>query len=98
MTENKYLPPHDEPEWGGYTLDELRYHRALTLARIEIEKERITMSARQMYSNQMGHMPGMRGSGVISKLLSALTIADYAVIGIKIMRKLSAIYRSSRKE
>lgn len=98
MNERNYLPSTDGPQWSGYTLDELRYHRALTLARIEIEKERITIGARQIYSSKMGQIPGMRGSGIISKLLSALTIADYAVIGIKVIRKLSAIYRSSRRE
>lgn len=97
MTDNRYIDIPDDPQWSGYTLDEIRYRRALILARIEIEKERIGMGAREIYSSKLTRMPGVRGSGIISRLLSALTMADYAVIGIKLIRKISAIYRSSKR-
>ena len=98
MTETKYIDIPEEPQWGGYTLDEIRYRRALTMARIQIEKERIGMGARQIYAAKMNRMPGVKGSGIVSKMMSALTMADYAVIGIKLVRKLSSIYKSSKRD
>lgn len=40
MSATKILP-HEKPEWNGYTLDELRYMRAYTAARLEINRDRM---------------------------------------------------------
>jgi len=98
MTEHRYIDIPEDPQWSGYTLDEIRYRRALTLTRIQIEKERINIGARQIYSTKMTNIPGIKGSGIVSKMMSALTMADYAVIGIRLMRKISSIYKSSKRD
>ena len=33
--------PHEKEAWNGYTLDELRYMRAYTAARLEINRDRL---------------------------------------------------------
>ena len=40
MANSKQLP-HTTAEWTGYTLDELRYVRAYTAARMELNRERV---------------------------------------------------------
>ena len=39
-TTTKQLP-HEKSEWNGYTLEEIRYMRAYTAARMEITRDRL---------------------------------------------------------
>lgn len=47
MSNAKQLP-HNNEEWKGYTLEEIRYARAYTAARMELNRERLTARARDM--------------------------------------------------
>lgn len=67
-----------ETEWPGMTLDELRYQRALTLARIEIAKELIMIQGNQLYHGKIAG-PSQR-RGVLGRMLSTLSIVDYAML------------------
>lgn len=81
-----------ETEWSGYTLEELRYQRALTTARIEISRELLMLQATQLYKGKMLPHPG-RG-GIFSRMLSTLSIFDYAILAIRIGHKLTSAFRS----
>lgn len=82
-----------EAEWSGYTLEELRYQRALMTARIEISKELLMMQASQLYKGKLSPQPGK--SGILGRMLSALNVFDYAILAIRIGQKLTRAFRRS---
>ncbi len=84
-----------ETEWSGYTLDELRYQRALTTARIEISKELLMMQASQLYKGKLPPRPGK--SSMLGRMLSALSMFDYAILAIRVGQKLTGMFRSFRR-
>lgn len=74
-------------KWRGYTLDELRYRRALTSVAVEIEKDRM---ARALSGAVPNVLRGGRGSRrfMLSKIFGALSYMDYLVLGWRLLRKL----------
>ncbi|MDE6177011.1 MAG: hypothetical protein K2F71_05650 [Paramuribaculum sp.] len=84
--------PHHHAEWRGYTIDELRYQRALTSARLEIQKERLL--------NQVNTIRGsfgmLEGRGIMGKMLRSLNYIDYAVLAFQAFRRLRGFSRGSR--
>ena len=89
------IPRKPETEWPGMTLEELRYQRALTLARIEITKELLMIQGNQMYHGKMSGAAQRRG--VLGRMLSTLSIVDYAMLAFKFSRRLASVYRSFKK-
>lgn len=73
--------------WGGYTLHELNYTRAVTLAHIELERERITMDANRL---QRGNFFFSRS--MFSRILGMVGYADFIVIGIRLWQKISPLF------
>lgn len=89
--------PKDPPaSWKGYSLDELRYQRALNMARIEIAKHMIATQGTTLYENTFKMSGGNRG-GIVGKLMSTLSVMDYSVIAFRLGSKLFSLYRSFRK-
>lgn len=77
-------------KWKGYTLDELRYRRALTSVAIEIEKDRLQRTF-------AGVLPSaektQKGTSIISKALGALSYVDYAILGWRLFKTLKKLRR-----
>lgn len=76
-------------KWKGYTLNELRYRRALTGVAIEIEKDRLSRAI-------SGIVPGAlkarsSGTSMLSKALGALSYVDYAILGWKLFKTLKSL-------
>lgn len=82
-----------EAEWEGLTLDEMRYARALTQARIEICREMISTRVNAIYH---GRSVGTGGKTMIGKMFGALNWIDYGLIAIRLSSKLSGIFRRRR--
>ncbi len=74
--------------WGGYTLEQIAYERALTLARLEVEKDRLAQRSDRMRAGNFSMSPS-----IFSRLLSALNYVDYAVIATQLYRKLSPLFK-----
>ena len=92
MTNAKQLP-HTSEEWKGYTLDEIRYVRAYTAARIEINRERLLTKARNIQKN------GLKTSaskGMMGKLLGAFGYIDIALMAWRVGSKMFKFTRSFR--
>lgn len=89
----KALPPHDNVAWKGYTIDEIRYQRALTMARMEIERERLFASAGNIYKG----IEQQSSSGIMGRLLSGLNYVDYVMLAFKLGRSLFNIFGRSRR-
>lgn len=85
-------PQTEAPDWKGYGIDDLRYQRALAMARLTIEKERLAVASRRIYSGQ--GLPGT--SGMIGKILGGLNYVDYAVLAFKLGRRVYSMFHSRR--
>ncbi len=85
---------HD-PAWRGYTLEELRFQRAYTIARIEIEKNRLRSYAAA--SMQGNIIPKGTGGSLLLKLFSAFNYIDYAVLAYKLGKTIFSVTRMFRR-
>ncbi|WP_280122077.1 hypothetical protein [Duncaniella muricolitica] len=90
MSNAKQLP-HNTEEWKGYTLEEIRYARAYTAARMELNRERLTARARDMQKN--GLKPGV-SKGMLGKMLGAFSYIDIALLTWRVGRKLFRVTRA----
>ena len=90
MSNAKQLP-HNTEEWKGYTLEEIRYARAYTAARMELNRERLTTRARDMQKN--GLKPGV-SKGMLGKMLGAFSYIDIALFTWRVGRKLFRVTRA----
>ncbi|WP_304403700.1 hypothetical protein [Muribaculum intestinale] len=90
MSNAKQLP-HNTEEWKGYTLEEIRYARAYTAARMELNRERLTTRARDMQKN--GLKPGV-SKGMLGKMLGAFSYIDIALLTWRVGRKLFRVTRA----
>ncbi|MBD5300694.1 MAG: hypothetical protein K2M71_04595 [Duncaniella sp.] len=93
MSNNTKALPHDKPEWKGYTLDELRYMRAYTMARLEINKEHLQHNVVSMKD----YSPVSK-SGMLGKLLGTLSYIDIALLTYRIGSRAFKTVRFFRKK
>lgn len=93
MSNHKQLP-HHTPDWHGYTLDEIRYMRAYTAARIEINRDRITTRVHELSKASKN---GMTPTGLAGRLLGAFSYLDMAIIAWKVGSKTLKMVRAFRK-
>jgi len=84
----------EEQEWSGMTIEELKYRRALALAKIEIEKG-VMMNEVHSALN-VTTTKGVAGM-LVRRFFGKMTIMDYALIGFKLTKTLSKFWRSRRK-
>lgn len=77
-TTTKQLP-HEKSEWNGYTLEELRYMRAYTAARIEITRDRL-----QRNFGKLKDYGPVSKTGLLGKVLGTLSYIDIAIITYRI--------------
>lgn len=81
------------PQWKGYTMAELRYHRAMSLARIEMERERVVDAADRMRQGNF-----VLSSGLFSRLLGALNYTDYIVMVVRLWQNIAPLFRRKKKQ
>lgn len=77
----------DNREKREMDIDELRYQRALALARYEMAKYHLKESAGSVVENFA------RPRGIMGRLLSSLNYIDYAVLAFRIGSKLMKLRR-----
>lgn len=85
--------PHEKPEWIGYDLDQIRYMRAYSAARLEINRERLK---RNFATAKEGSFVGR--TGLVGKVLGTLNYLDIAFITISIGSKIFKAMRFFRKK
>lgn len=79
-------------EWQGYSMDELAYRKALTFARIEFTKDRISSDIQHIKKGNIF----LTGSW-FSRIMKMVDYTDIFVIGISLWRKLSPIFSRRKK-
>lgn len=93
-------------EFKGYTLDELRYQRALLMIKKEFLKERAMHNVEAIKShiplvngkNPIGHSSS--SNGILGKIMKGLDFADYLVLGmqvVKIGKKIGRVFKRKKK-
>ncbi len=75
-----------QPQWKGYTIDELRRRRAKAL--IKRELARVKLSSEMSALQQRASRHGVRGLLFNNKEVARLNKADYAFLGFKAVRML----------
>lgn len=78
-------------EWKGYSMEEIAYRRALTLARIEMVREHMADDFEHVKKGNFF----LSGSW-FKRIMKMLDFTDIFVIGFSLWRKLSPIF--SRKK
>jgi hypothetical protein len=87
---------HETSKWRGYTIDELRYRRALNQVKTEIARERIVAGASTFTNfSAKGMLPRHKFWG---KVLSGFSMLDYAVLAYQGARRIVGIYRLFKKK
>lgn len=101
---DKIIQP--QTQFNGYSLDELRYQRALVLLQKEFCKSRINRNLNNLRkSNPLAPSSSSSLTGkvgfVASKLISGLSYLDYAMIGFSLFgtaRKVFSVFRKIKKK
>lgn len=95
-----------ENKFSGYTLEEIKYQRALTAMQLDFCKTKILKSFSNLQkvnplspTSAASNLPG-KASSVILKLLNGLNYLDYAVLGFTIfgsLRKFISFFKKKKK-
>lgn len=99
----------EKPAFKGYTLDELRYQRALVMLRREFAKQKVNHKLRTIRKTNAftGTASGSKSSGLVragsiaSRILSGMNYLDYAMIGISAfgtVRKIASFFGRKKKK
>ncbi len=92
MSEKLPLGPQDE-NWKGYTIDELRYRRAYTVARIEIEKERLRHNLAVMQEEMKA--PALTRN-IFNRVMGSLSYIDLGVMVFRLARRATKSLKRAR--
>lgn len=79
------------PEWAGYDFDQIIYERAVLLARIEVEKERLAFEG-----DRLRHGNVAMSRSFFTRLMGLVSYADFIVLGVKIWRIISPVFRKKK--
>lgn len=92
-TENKLIDGNAKQEWRGYTIDELKYLRAVALVKLEMQKGRLAESfkaATGSLAETKSRLLGTKGKRFTGKL----KYFNYLIIGYKSVRTAINLWRS----
>lgn len=99
----------EKPKFNGYSLEELRYQRALVMLRREFAKQKMNNKIRSIRKTNAftGTASGSKSSGLLragsiaSKLVSGMNYLDYAMIGFSAfgtIRKITSFFRKKKSK
>ena len=110
MEKNKkqeYISPeiNGESEFQGYTLDELKYQRALLILKKEFLKEKVLKEANGIKSkipvfNGKSPLSMISPTGMIGRVAKGLNYADYLMLGFSVFnagKKIFSLFRKKKK-
>lgn len=93
-----------EEDFKGYTLDELRYQRALLLLKREFLKEKATEQLKDVresipFLNGQSGISKISSKGMLGKVMKGLNFVDYLMIGFSLFnsgRKFVSLFRKKK--
>lgn len=81
-----------EKKWRGYSLEELRYRRALNEVEIVVEKDKLKRWV-------SGTSPqNEAGASMLAKAMGALSYMDYVILAIKFATRMAKLYRVLKRK
>ncbi len=86
----------DKKPFKGYTIDELRYHRAMTLARCEVAKTHAMDSLSAVGGSIVNDQTAKRN--VFGRIVQGIDYVDYTVMGYRVWKKISKILQHRHRE
>ena len=86
------VPDDGLEKWKGYTLADLRYQRAITHVRMEMERERLANSMTR-FSDMKGKLNFPGGNGLLQKVLAGFSVLDYALLAMSTVRQIRKVYK-----
>ncbi len=108
MGNSKNIPARntaDEPTvFNGYTLQELRYQRALASLKKEFAKEKALAGLNAMKEKTaLGRLSGKvsslgKAGGLLPKVLSSLNYADYAMLGFSVFGTVRKVWKFFKRK
>lgn len=98
-------PEVEKEEFNGYTLDEIRHHRALIAVRKEFAKARImgeleTLKERNPFAEDAKLKAAARLGSIPMKIMRGLNYTDYIMMGISAFgaaRKMFSFFKKKKK-
>ncbi len=87
-----------ELEWNGYTVDELKYHRAIALVKLELQKEVLGNAMKVMNTSVMTTNNKYISSIFNGKFSGKLRYVNYLVAGYKVSKMFMYLWKSFRKK
>ena len=96
MDKNKSLTslePHNQEDWQGFTIDQLRYRRAYIGARRELEKERLYHRV-----NNAGDNARNMVSGTVSRVATAIPFVRYGMMAFSVGSSIFKVLGKLRKK
>ncbi len=85
-------PTNNQPvvpaaEWQGYTMDELRFQRALALIKLETEKDRLNQKLRTKINETKTATTAVGfTTNIFKRMSSKMKFVDYALIGYNVAK------------
>lgn len=95
--------PHTQAGFKGYTMDELRYQRALIALKREFSKETVLENVEKLQRNSPFSNSGQKSiarnvGGVAGKMIGGLNYVDYLLIGFSAYNSISKIFKFFRRK
>lgn len=86
------FPKTEVPGWKGLTLRELQMRRIVVQTRMEIEKYRIGAGVEHIRRRT----PLLGSEGVVGRVASVFSFAEYAFLAVKIFRWVAPLFRKHK--
>lgn len=80
--------------WKGFTLDELRYRRALSLVKREIGRNELMNSVNNVKTRVSDN--GIRGLMANNSLMKKMKLTDYLLLGFKVSNTFYKLWRRKK--
>ena len=93
-TQNKVNIDVQPKEWKGYTLEELRYRRAMALVRRELGQNQLNESVNNVKTRVSDN--GIRGFMGNNSFLKKMKTADYLLLAFKLSNALFKLWRKKK--
>ena len=98
-------PVEDQPQFNGFTLDEIRHQRALIAVRKEFAKAKImeqvdTLKDRNPFAPDGSLKAAARLGNIPMKIMRGLNYTDYIMMGISAIgtaRKVFSLFKKKKK-
>lgn len=87
-----------ELEWKGYTVDELKYQRAIALVKLELQKEVLGNAAKVMNASAMTTNNKYLSAILNGKFSGKLRYVNYLVAGYRVSKMFMYLWKSFRKK